>query len=48
MLHSSIKKLLEKRGDFDSLVKRSKDLSEGAKIFYEKSKETDRSCCQLI
>jgi synaptobrevin homolog YKT6 len=48
ILHESIKKLLERQGDLDKLVERSKDLSEGAKQFYKTSKKMDKSCCQLI
>jgi synaptobrevin homolog YKT6 len=48
ILHDSIKKLLERQGDLDKLVEKSKDLSEGAKQFYKTSKKMDKSCCQLI
>jgi synaptobrevin homolog YKT6 len=48
ILHESIKKLLERQGDLDKLVEKSKDLSEGAKQFYKTSKKMDKSCCQLI
>ena len=47
VLHDSIKKLLERQGDLDKLVDKSKDLSDGAKKFYKTSKKMD-SCCQLI
>ncbi|CAM6006611.1 unnamed protein product [Sphagnum balticum] len=45
ILHDSIKKLLERQGDLDKLVEKSKDLSEGAKQFYKTSKKMDKSCC---
>jgi len=48
ILHESVKKLLERQGDLDKLVEKSKDLSEGAKQFYKTSKKMDKSCCQLI
>lgn len=48
ILHDSVKKLLERQGDLDKLVEKSKDLSEGAKQFYKTSKKMDKSCCQLI
>ncbi len=48
VLHESVKKLLERQGDLDELVKKSNDLSEGAKQFYKTSKKMDKSCCNLI
>ena len=48
VLHESVKKLLERQGDLDDLVAKSKDLSEASKQFYKSSKKMDKKCCQLI
>lgn len=48
VLHDNIKKLLENQGNLDELVDKSKDLSMGAKQFYQTSKKMDKSCCSLI
>jgi synaptobrevin family protein YKT6 len=48
ILHDNIRKLLERQGDLDQLVDKSKDLSAGAKQFYQTSKKMDKSCCTLI
>lgn len=48
VLHDSVKKLLERQGDLDDLVAKSKDLSEASKQFYKSSKKMDKKCCQLI
>lgn len=48
VLHESVKKLLERQGDLDDLVAKSKDLSEASKQFYKNSKKMDKSCCQII
>jgi hypothetical protein len=39
---------LERQGDLDALVDKSKDLSAGAKQFYKSSKKMDSGCCTLI
>ena len=39
ILHDSIKKLLERQGDLDTLVAKSNDLSTGAKLFYKDAKK---------
>lgn len=48
ILHQNIKQLLENQGNLDELVDKSKDLSAGAKQFYQTSKKMDKSCCSLI
>lgn len=48
VLHESVKMLLERQGDLDDLVAKSKDLSEASKQFYKSSKKMDKRCCQLI
>lgn len=48
VLHDNIKKLLENQGNLDELVDKSKDLSAGAKQFYQTSKKMNKSCCSLI
>lgn len=48
VLHESVKKLLERQGELDDLVAKSKDLSEASKQFYKNSKKMDKRCCQLI
>lgn len=43
-----MKKLLERQGDLDELILKSKDLSEAAKFFYKNSKKTEKSCCTFF
>lgn len=48
ILHENMRKLLERQGDLDALVDKSKDLSVGAKQFYKTTKGMNKGCCSLI
>ena len=46
IMHSNIQSLLERGETLDSLMEKSQDLSDSAKIFYQKARKTN-SCCRL-
>lgn len=48
ILHENINRLLENQGDLDSLVEKSKDLSEAAKQLYKQSKKMKKPCCVIF
>lgn len=48
ILHDNIKTLLERQGNIDSLVEKSKDLSMQSKMFYKTSKKMNKNCCEIF
>lgn len=47
VMHDNIEKLLANQGSMESLVVKSKDLSDQSKMFYKTAKKMNR-CCSLI
>ena len=48
ILHENIKALLERQGNLDTLVEKSKDLSTQSKMFYKTSKKMNKGCCEIF
>ena len=48
ILHDNIKTLLERQGNLDMLVEKSKDLSTQSKMFYKNTKKMDKKCCIIF
>lgn len=48
VLHENIKVLLERQGNLDTLVEKSKDLSSQSKMFYKNSKKMNKRCCNIF